>query len=86
MFIGISLLSVFEIVEFWIDFLSNLVMRKMDSQKKASDILKNIFQIICANALLYSELACKKMVNETFYLNEGNFKISEEVNMKIVIE
>ena len=40
----------------------------------------NHFQIICANASLYSDLASKRIANERFYSKEGNFKISEEVS------
>ena len=44
LFIGISLLSVFEIVEFWIDFLSNLIMKKKDTKKvSVSDEPKSSF-------------------------------------------
>ena len=37
------------------------------------------FQIICANASLYSDLASNRLSNESFYSKEANFKISEEV-------
>ena len=38
LFVGISLLSIFEIVEFWIDFLSNLIMKRKSSKKVSDSI------------------------------------------------
>jgi hypothetical protein len=38
LFIGISLLSVFEIAEFWIDFLSNLIRQKMNPKKQVFNL------------------------------------------------